>query len=160
MNAPNFPPTREDWVRAEAALEKLRAETDERHNQMFALGYTMASGIGSQLADLGAAFIPSSEVPQRTFHVWRVDQPSDTAKIFTEIAEVNTYLEHVTTFPGYYLQLQRNPRLVIDTDRDRTVITDKLSGESFSVRTTDVDNATQLCVHAESTPTIGDWTQA
>jgi hypothetical protein len=91
-----------------------------------------------------------------------VDQPSDTAKIFTKIAEVSEYLEHVATFPRYCLQLQRNPRLVIDTAENgaRTVITDKLSGESFTVRTTDVENATQLCVHAESTPTIGNWLQA
>ena len=159
---PNFPLNPDDLAKTQAALEELRAEAEERHNQMFALGYTMAAGIGSQIADLGAALTPSSEEPQRTFHVWRVDQPSDTAKIFTKIAEVSEYLEHVATFPRYCIQLQRNPRLVIDTAENgaRTVITDKLSGESFTVRTTDVENATQLCVHAESTPTIGNWLQA
>jgi hypothetical protein len=49
--------------------------------------------------------------------------------------------------------------LVIDTADNgaRTVITDKLSGESFGVRTADVENTAQLCVHAESAPTIGNW---
>jgi hypothetical protein len=47
---PNFPLNPDDLAKTQAALEELRAEAEERHNQMFALGYTMAAGIGSQIA--------------------------------------------------------------------------------------------------------------
>jgi hypothetical protein len=152
-------------------LDEMRERARARRERLVLLGYHHASGIGSALAG-------SSDVVQmlmspaardnadRTTHVWRLDQPADTARIFRTVAEVDEYLATVETYPRYSLTLDGNPRLVIETERGRVRITDKLSGEHFTIERSDLESfairssdATQLTVHADTTPTIGDWTQ-
>ena len=52
-----------------------------------------------------------------------------------------------------------NPRVAVVTEEDgaRTVITDTDTNQCFGIRTADLENATQLCVHAENPPAIGNW---
>jgi hypothetical protein len=136
---PNFPPSQEDMQKFHANVERMRAAGRELIDRAIALGYNYAVGDGAQLADrstgIRAVLRPNDIQP--TFHVWRVDQPSAGAEIFATVAELNEYLEHVATLPRYCLELEGNPRLVIDTENNgsRTVIGDKLSGESFGIAT-------------------------
>jgi hypothetical protein len=149
-------------------LEQLREKGQARHDRAVLLGYCEAAGIGSTIADWRVIFQPLGKAADRTWHVWRLGQPPDTAKTFSTVAEVDEYLAHVATFPRYCLKLDGNPRLVIETEEDgkNIRITDKLSGEHFAIRSADLGSfnirsagTTQLCVHADNPPTIGDWTQ-
>lgn len=143
----NFPPGPEDRVKLQANLDEIVGEAKERHDRAISVGYDIGAG---------RPRVVDGEM-QPIFQVWRVDQPPESAVIFTKIAEVMAYLEQVSTLPRYCLQLQGNPRLVIATEGDRTVITDKHTGLSFSMRSEDVKDKAELCVHADNAPTIGDW---
>ncbi len=116
-------------------LEQMRERRQARHDRAVLLGYREAAGIGSTIADWRVMVPPLGKGVDRAWHVWRLDQPPDTAKIFRTIAEADEYLAHVATFPRYYLKLENNPRLVIEPEEDRknVRITDKLSGEHFRV---------------------------
>jgi hypothetical protein len=143
----DFPPGPDDMARLQETLNEIRREAQERHERAIRVGYDIGAG-RPQVVD--------GEL-QPIFQVWRVDLPPESAVIFTKIAEVMAYLEQVATLPHYCLQLQGNPRLVIASEGDRTVITDKHTGESFSMRSEDLKDKAELCVHADSPPTIGDW---
>lgn len=149
-------------------FEQMRERAQARHDRAVLLGYHETAGIGSTIADLRVMVPALGKDVDRTWHVWRLDQPPDTAKIFRTIAEVDEYLARVETFPRFYLKLDDNPRLVIEIEEDRknVRITDKLSGEHFAIQRADLESfkirsagTTQLCVHADTAPTIGDWTR-
>jgi hypothetical protein len=72
---------------------------------------------------------------------------------------VKEHLEHLATLPRYCLDLEGNSRVEVVTDADGTAtwVTDKDTGEKFGIRTEDLENVTQLCVHSEAPPTIGNW---
>lgn len=151
----------EDMAKMTEQLEEMRASARELHGRAMLIGYNVGAAIGRTLADLRVVVSrPLPEVSQRNFLVWRVDQPSDTAKAFNTVAEVYDFLAHARRFPRYCLELEGNPRLVVETEPDgrSTRITDKISGEHFAVRTEDLEGMRKLCIHAETPPTIGDWT--
>jgi hypothetical protein len=68
-------------------------------------------------------------------------------------------MPHLATLPRYCLELEGNPRIEVVPDANGTAtwITDKDTGQRFGVRTADLENTAQLCVHAETPPTIGNW---
>jgi hypothetical protein len=146
-------------------LEEIREEGQTRHDRAILLGYHEAAGIGDALA-VGLVFPqPGMDI---TWHVWRLDQSSDTAKIFRSVAEVDEYFANVATLPRYSLKLEDNPRVVVEAAEDgRNVrITDTETGEHFAIQKADLEGfkirstgTAQLCVHADTAPTIGDWIQ-
>ncbi|WP_395307326.1 hypothetical protein V4U86_18090 [Mycobacterium sp. AMU20-3851] len=165
-------PSPEDQARLIEQFDDFQQGARARHERVLLLGYYERGGIGSALADerdalgLLMAGPAAYEKIDRTFHVWRLDQPSETAKIFKTVAEVDEYLSEVETFPRYSLTLDDNPRLEIETGGDNVRITDKLLRKHFVILRSDLESfairstgATQLFVHAETAPTIGDWTQ-
>jgi hypothetical protein len=158
-------PSPEDWARAEAVVEEIREEAQTRYDRAILLGYHEAAGIGNELAAGMMLPQPGMDI---TWHVWRLDQPSDAAKIFRSIAAVDEYLANVATLPRYYLNLEDNPRVVVEgaVDGKNVRITDTKSGEHFVIRRSDLDSfrirstgTVRLCVHADTAPTIGDWIQ-
>jgi hypothetical protein len=123
------------------------------------LGYNVGVGIASEAADRRIHVGPLGKEPEVWFQVWRVDQPSETADTFTSVDSVKEHLKFLATLPRYCLQLEGNPRVAVVTKEDgaRTVITDTNTNQCFGIRTADFENATHLCVHAESPPIIGNW---
>lgn len=148
-----------------AKLEEIREEGQTRHDRAILLGYHEAAGIGNTLA-VGLVFPqPGMDI---TWHVWRLDRPSETAKIFRSVAAVDEYLTKVATLPRYCLKLEGNPRVAVEVvaDGKNVRIIDTESGEHFAIRREDLDGfkirstgKAQLCVHADAAPTIGDWVQ-
>ncbi|MGK2881572.1 MAG: hypothetical protein ACSLE6_12525 [Mycobacterium sp.] len=144
-------------------LEEIREAAQTRYNRAILLGYHEAAGIGNTLA--GGMVLPQPGM-DITWHVWSIDQPSDTAKIFRSVAAVDEHVANVSTLPRYYLTLEGNPRMVVEAARDskNVRITDTESGEHFAIRGADLDGfkirsagPARLCVH--TAPTIGDWIQ-
>ncbi|OBI16007.1 hypothetical protein A5714_11610 [Mycobacterium sp. E2462] len=127
-----------------------RAYAEALHDQAMLLGYNVGVNFGMELGKEGSAV---------SFWVRRVDQPSGTERTFATTAEVDEYLAHVATFRRYSLELENNPRITVSSDSDGTAtwITDTRTGERFGIRTADLENLTQLSVHAETPPTIGNW---
>lgn len=163
MSTPQFP---DSEARLRQTLEEIQQEGRVRHERMLLLGYREDAGLGGVVANaqnkqetLWNALSPRAD---HTFHIWRLDQPSSTAEIFRTVAETETYLAHVATLPRYRLQLDGNPRLVIEGGK-QTRITDKLSGEHFVITEEDLQilrsrlGSAEIAVHADSAPTIGDW---
>jgi hypothetical protein len=160
-----FPPSPEDWERVQGTLDEMREEAQSRHDRAILLGYHEAVGIGDTLAVPMMFPQPGMDM---TWHVWRFDQPSDTAKVFRTVAAVDEYLADVATLPRYCLKLEGNPRVVVEAagDGKNVRITDTQSGEHFAIGRADLesfrirsDGPMQLCVHADAAPTIGDWRQ-
>jgi hypothetical protein len=166
-----FPPSPEDWERVQGKLDEIRQGGQTRHDRAILLGYHEASGIGNTLADVRDMFAMLGSAAARdaadpTFHVWRLDQPSDTAKVFRSVAAVDEYLAGVATLPRYYLEWEGNPRVVVGVAEDakNVRITDTESSEHFDIRKADLEGfrirstgTARLCVHADAAPTIGDW---
>jgi hypothetical protein len=133
------------WTEANRAAAPL-------HDRAMTLGYNVGVSIGGELG----------REPDVSFWVRRLDLPSDTAQTFAGTGPVSAHLDHLETLPSWCLELVDNPGVDIKSDEDGTAtwIVDNVSGELFGVRTADLENATRLCVHAESQPTIGNWQPA
>ena len=134
-----------EWLAARAYAEAL-------HDQAMLLGYNVGVNFGVEIGKEG------SEV---SFWIRRVDQQSGTEQTFSTTAEVDEHIAYLATLPRYCLELQSNPRIEVASDADATAtwIADTETGERFGIRTADLESATQLCVHAETPPTIGNWQQ-
>jgi hypothetical protein len=144
---------------AERAAAASR-EAAALHDHAMTLGYNVGVGIASEAADRRIHVGPLGKEPEVWFRVWRVDQPSETADTFTSVDSVKEHLKFLATLPRYCLLLEGNPRVAVVTEEDdgaRTVITDTDTNQCFAIRTADLENATHLCVHAESPPIIGNW---
>ena len=144
---------------AERAAAASR-EAAALHDHAMTLGYNVGVGIASEAADRRIHAGPLGKDPEVWFRVWRVDQPSETADTFTSVDSVKEHLKFLATLPRYCLQLEGNPRVAVFTEEDggaRTVITDTDTNQCFAIRTADLENATQLCVHADNPPAIGNW---
>lgn len=130
-------------------MQQARREADELHDRAMRLGYNASFNFGGTFG----------REPEVSFWVRRIDQPSETRQTFASVDEVKEHLEHLATLPPYWLDLEGNTRVEVVSDADGTAtrITDKDTGQSFGVRTADLENTTRLCVHAESPPTIGNW---
>ena len=128
------------------------------HDYAMTLGYNVGVRIASGVPDPRIHVGPLGPEPEVLFQVWRVDQPSEIAATFRTAGSVKEHLKFLATLPQYCLDLENNPRVKVvpDTDGTATWITDQETGQSFGIRTADLD-ATRLCVHAESPPTIGNW---
>jgi hypothetical protein len=124
-------------------------EAGELHDQAMLLGYNASYNIGGE----------PGEAPDVSFWVRRVDQAAGTEETFTTADEARKRLEHLATLPRYCLELEGNLRIEVVPDANGTAtwITDKDTGQRFGVRTADLENTAQLCVHAETPPTIGNW---
>ncbi len=164
-----FPSSPQEAMQKLQQLEdELRQEGQVRHDRMLSLGYRMAAGVHGTVADASDVLptlwkAAAGESVQPTFHIWRIDQPPNTAKIFGSIAEADQYLAHVATLPRYRLDLDNNARLVIE-DGNTVRITDRQSGEHFDIPRSDLPKLkdrstgeTQIRVHADAAPTIGNW---
>ncbi|OMC17184.1 hypothetical protein [Mycobacterium sp. SP-6446] len=142
------------------ALQQIRQEGRKLHDAAIAVGFKVGSGIGTELADLRTMAAAAGGQPvNRTFHIWRLDRTPNTASVFGTVAEVQQHLDHLKTLPCYTLDLDANPRIVEDTDANgaRTLLSDKLTGETLAVLTEDFEASRRLLVHAadDDAPTFG-----
>ena len=133
-------------------LQRAKREADALHDRAMRLGYNVGLNFGGEVGQ-------AAEV---SYWVRRVDQPAGTEETFATVDKMKEHLDHLATLRRYCLDLEGNPRVEIVTDAEGTAtwITDKDSGERFGIRTADLENLTELCVHAEASPTIGNWRQA
>jgi hypothetical protein len=156
MSSPFDP---DDLRRQAERATAVSTEAAAIHDHAMTLCYNVGVGIRSEAADRRIHAGPLGEDPEVWFQVWRVDQPPETADTFRTVVRVKEHLKFLATFPRYCLDLEDNPRVEVVTDADgaQTLITDKDTGEKFGIKTVDLENATRLCVHAESPPTIGNW---
>jgi hypothetical protein len=156
MSSPYDP---DDLVRQAERAAAAHTEAAALHDHAMMLGYNVGVGIASEAADRRTHAGPLGKEPEVWFQVWRLDQPSETADTFRSVDTVKEHLKFLATFPRYCLQLEGNPRVAVVTEADgaRTVITDTDTNQCFGIRTADLENTTQLCVHAESPPNIGNW---
>jgi hypothetical protein len=92
------------------------------------------------------------------FWVRRVDLPAGTERTFTTADEAREHLENLATLPRYCLELEDNPPIEVVTDEDGTAtwITDNDTGEKFGIRRR-TWRMRPGCVHADASPTIGNW---
>jgi hypothetical protein len=143
---------------AERAL-KARNQAGDLHDQAMLLGYNVAADTSGEPADLRVGTTPMHQEPTVLFMVRRVDQPPETTEAFTTADAVKEHLAYLATLPRYCLDLEDNARIEVTSDAEgtATLITDKDTGQSFDIRTVDLENATRLCVHAEAPPTVGNW---
>jgi hypothetical protein len=143
-------------------MQQAAAQAAELHDRAMLLGYDVGAQVTTEAAILGVHPEPLGEEAVVLFTVWRVDQPKGSGETFTTTDEVEKHLEHLATLPRYCLELVDNPRIEVVTGEDgmATWITDSDTGEKFAIKTADLENATRLCVHADSPPTIGNWSQA
>jgi hypothetical protein len=137
-------------------LNVAKQAVEPLYTRAIALGYNVTANM---------SFDDTGNQPHVWFVVWRFDQSSDFARTFDTTDAVSGYLDHVQTLPIYCLELVGNPRIesVVETYRPEAAavwITDTESGEKFGVRFNDLEAVTRLCVHAESTPAIGNWEPA
>jgi catechol-2,3-dioxygenase len=73
------------------------------------------------------------------------------------VEEAKKHLEHLATLPRYCLDLEGHwIEVVSDREGTATWIMDRATGQHFEIRTADLENATRLCVHAETPPTA-NW---
>jgi hypothetical protein len=130
-------------------LQEARGVAAQLHDRAMQLGYNASFNFGGTVG----------QDPEVSFWVRRVDQPPEATETFSSADKVKAHLEHLATLPRYRLNLVGNPRVEVVSDDDGTAtwITDTDTGQRFGIRTADLENATQLCVHAESPPNIGNW---
>jgi hypothetical protein len=148
----------DDLRRPAERAATARTQAAVLHDYAMMLGYNVGVRIAREVADRRIHVGPLGHEPEVLFQVWRVDQPSKTAANFRTVGSVKEHLKFLATLPRYFLDLENNPRVKVvpDTDGTATWITDTQTGQSFGIRTADLD-ATRLCVHAASPPTIGNW---
>ena len=158
LNMPN-PRDRNDSVRQIERFIAAKAEAAALHDQAMLLGYDVGVTTTSEVADRRVHVGPLGHEPRVSFMVRRVDQPGEYARTFATVGEVKERLKRLSTLPRYCLDLEDNPQIEVVTDADGTAtwVTDKETGEKFGIRTADLENTTQLCVHADSPPNIGNW---
>ncbi len=114
------------------------------------LGYKVGASVSGPVGQ---------ESDEASFWVRRVDQSSGTEQSFTTTAEVEELLEYLAALARYCLELENNPRIdvVSEVGGTATWVTDTETGQRFGIRTADLEGATQICIHAERPPTIGNW---
>ena len=156
MSSPFDP---DDLRRQAERATAVSTEAAAIHDHAMTLGYNVGVGIRSEATDRRIHTGPLGKDPEVWFQVWRVDQPSETADTFRSVVRVKEHLKFLATLPRYCLDLEDNPRVAVVTDADGAPYCDHRYGHesSFGIRTADLENATRLCVHAESPPTIGNW---
>jgi hypothetical protein len=141
-----MPDPHDAWMAANNAAGPL-------HDRAILLGYNVGVNAGGQFGQPATA----------SFWVRRIDQQGEAAaQIFATAVEVSEHLDYLATLGRYRLALVNNPRMQVSPDADgpTTWFTDTDTGQLFAMRTADLEGATQLFVHAETPPTIGNWEQA
>jgi hypothetical protein len=137
-------------------VQRAHGEARQLHDQAILLGYNV--GINFEFI---SGYGPGQRV-NVTYSFWvrRVDQSAGTEKTFATADEARAHLEHLATLPRYCLDLQ-GPWIEVVSDRDGTAtwIMDRGTGQQITIRTADLENATQVCVHAETPPTA-NWQMA
>jgi hypothetical protein len=146
-------------------MQKTGAEADELNKAAGPLGYGVTFRAG------GAPGADSPRLYHR-FNVHRIDQQPGSGPSFDTVDEVRTYLDMVAKWPRWRLDLKDDS---IEFDPETRTITDRSTGESFSLRigwglgvtgSADIaageragalEGATHLSVAAEQPPTIGQW---
>ena len=145
--------TPEDIAKVAGAGPTAYRQKEELQKQALLLGYNVEASTGIKYG-IGAE-------PTITFQVWRVDQqqPSPDAPSFTSVEEVKRHLDQIATWPKYGLDLVGNPQVEVDSESDSpfTVVIVRDSGEELILRTRDLETATTLYIHAEESPTVGNW---
>ncbi len=122
---------------------------------------------------LGYAVTATTSVEDQStqqFAVHRLDRPVASGPRFATTEEVGAHLEAIAKLPLWRLDLVNNSAIVFDPAR--LEVTDATSGESFSFRGWGLgvaqlaasghgpgaqEGVTNLTVHSEDPPTIGNW---
>jgi hypothetical protein len=134
-------------------VKRAHGEARQLHDQAILLGYNVGLNI-----EFVSGYGPVSPVSfTYSFWVRRVDQSAGTEKTFATADEATAHLEHLATLPRYCLDLEGQfIEVVSDLHGTTTWIMDRGTGQHFGMRTADLENATQVCVHAETPPTA-NW---
>lgn len=130
-------------------LQHAYGEATKLHVRAVPLGYKV--GLNMELI----ASRPFGQVGPLNVSYWvrRVDQLAGQEMTFTTTEAANRHLDRLATLPRYCLDLER-PLVEVTPDRNgATLIADRETGQFFSMRTSDLGDATQVCVHAVSPPT-------
>ncbi|BBY08407.1 hypothetical protein [Mycobacterium noviomagense] len=146
-------------------VENMRAavtETNELNSVSQPLGYAVTCQPGAGVGD--------DDPARRRFNVHRIDHPVGHGPSFDNAAEVRAHLDRLAKLPRWRLDLDDES---VTFDSTKLTITDKQSGESFSLKgwksfgISGMASAQKapgasvgvrhISVAAEEPPTVGRW---